>query len=341
MSAVRPANRTWKLRHRPRGELEAGDLELVVEPIRPPGDGEVLVRTLLLSLDPTNRIWMSDMEQYLPPVGIGEPMRGVTLAVVDESRSDRFAPGDLVTPHAGAWTAWQTLPASGLSPVRRREGIPLTAHLSVLGATGLTAHVGLFDVGGLRDAETVTISAAAGAVGSVAGQLAKARGCRVVGIAGGAGKCGWLTDELGFDAAVDYKSEDVRGRLAELCPHGIDLHFENVGGAILDAAIANMRIGGRIALCGLISSYNDAGPVPGPSEFQRVLMQRITIRGFIVLDHFASASAAFAEIGTLIGAGHMKWRDHIVDGLDNAPEALALLFSGGNTGKLMVRVSDL
>lgn len=341
MTPAERLNRVWKLRRRPQGAIRPGDLELATDPIPVPAEGEVLIRTLYLSLDPTNRIWMSEMEQYLPPVGIGEAMRGVTLAVVEQSRSDRFRTGDLVTPHEGRWSQWQTLPASKLSRIRPREGIPLSAHLSVLGSTGLTAHVGMVDIAGIRQGETVAVSAAAGAVGSVAGQIARARGCRVIGIAGGRSKCDWLTGELGFDAAIDYKNEDVRARLGELCPDGIDAQFENVGGAVLDAAIANMRIGGRIALCGLISGYNSTGPVPGPAEFQRVLMQRITIRGFIILDHFARAREAFAELEALIRDGRLKWRDHIVDGLENAPDALSLLFTGGNTGKLMIRVTDL
>ncbi|CAN7707829.1 NADP-dependent oxidoreductase [Aminobacter sp. LjRoot7] len=333
-------NRAWRLRHRPEGEPRKGDLELVEEPIRLPSPDEVLIRTIYLSLDPTNRIWMSDMEQYLPPVQIGDMMRGVTLAVVEQSRSDRFATGDVVMPHDGAWAAFQTLPAARLSKVPAKPDLPRSAYMSALGPPGLTGFVGIVDIGGAKEAETVTISAAAGAVGSIAGQIAKARGCRVIGIAGGPDKCSWLVDELGFDAAIDYKASDVGAELRRLCPDGIDMHFENVGGAILDAAIASMKIGGRIALCGMISAYNEGGPVSGPREFQRVLMQRLTIHGFLVMDHFRRARDGYAEIEGLIRDNRLKWKDHIVDGLDNAPDALNLLFSGKNDGKLMVRVSE-
>jgi hypothetical protein len=201
--------------------------------------------------------------------------------------------------------------------------------------------VGLVCIGEAKEGDTVTISAAAGAVGSVAGQIAKARGCRVIGIAGGRSKCSWLTQELGFDGAVDYKAGDVGAQLRALDADAIDLHFENVGGALLDAVMPFMRIGGKIALCGMISTYNDEGPVPGPREFQRVLMQRLTIRGFIVMDHFDRAREAYAHIEALIRDGRLVWKDHIVDGLENAPDALNLLFSGQNDGKLMVRVSDI
>jgi NADPH-dependent curcumin reductase CurA len=333
-------NRTWRLARRPQGELKPGDLELREEPVAAPGQGEVTIRTLFLSLDPTNRLWMSDAEQYYPPVEIGATMRGVTLAVVEESRSERFRPGEIVTPHQGEWALYQTLPDRRISRVRRAEGLPLSTHLNVLGPTGLTAYVGVNDIAGAKSGETVSISAAAGAVGSLAGQIARERGCRVIGIAGGREKCDWLVNQAGFDAAIDYKSADVAGELARLCPDGIDAHFENVGGAILDAAIASMRIGGRIALCGLIAGYNADGPIPGPRDFNLVLMRRLTIRGFIVIDHYHRAKEAFTEIERMIRAGRLVWRDHIVEGLEEAPRALALLFSGGNQGKLMVHVSD-
>lgn len=331
----------FRLMRRPEGDLRDGDLVLSREMLARPADGEVRIRTLLMSLDPSNRIWMSDADQYMPPVELGAPMRGVTLAVVEDSASEKFKPGDIVTPMDGEWASHQILPAARLARARPRDGIPLSALMSIFGPPGLTAHVGMVEIAGVKEGETVTVSAAAGAVGSVAGQIAKARGCRVIGIAGGPEKCAWLTDELGFDAAVDYKSHDVAAELGRLCPDGINAHFENVGGKILDAAIANMAEGGRIALCGLVSSYNSDGSVPGPREFQRVLMHRLTIRGFIVLDHFSRAREAFAEIEELVRAGKLRWRDHVVDGLENAPEALAMLFDGRNTGKLMVRVSDL
>ncbi|WP_210315564.1 NADP-dependent oxidoreductase [Nitratireductor aestuarii] len=334
-------NSTWKLLRRPVGMLQQGDLELVHEPVQPPAEGEVLVRTLYLSLDPTNRLWMSDTEQYLEPVGLGAPMRGVTLGIVEQSQAEKFPVGTLVIPHEGAWSRYQTLSATKIARLHLNADLPLSAYMSVIGPPGLTAYSGIVFVGEAQPGMTVTISAAAGAVGSVAGQIAKSRGCRVIGIAGGPEKCRWLVDELGFDAAIDYKSCNVAEELRRLCPDGIDLHFENVGGSILDAAIGNMRIGGCIALCGLISSYNSSGAVVGPSEFQLVLMRRIAIRGFLVMDFFKRAREAYAELEKLVLAGKLKWKDHIIDGLQNAPDAMNLLFSGRNEGKLMVKVSEV
>ncbi|MFP5305917.1 MAG: NADP-dependent oxidoreductase, partial [Gammaproteobacteria bacterium] len=291
------ANRQWRLRRRPRGAVVADDLEWVESTLPPLADGQVRVRNLLLSLDPTNRLWMSEREQYLPPVGLGETMRGGVLGVVEDSRSERFAPGELVMPAMGAWESYTQADAAQLHRVRREPGLPLTAQLSVLGATGVTAYFGMLDIGRPKAGETVVVSAAAGAVGSVAGQIAKLHGCRVIGIAGGPQKCAWLTDALGFDGAIDYKREDPGAALARLCPEGVDVYFENVGGRIFDAVMPHLNRFARVPLCGLIASYNDDGPVPGPAHFDRVLMRRLRIEGFIVLDYlprFAEAQAALA-----------------------------------------------
>jgi len=332
-------NRQWILRHRPVGEISAHDLELVTTPVPDLKADEVLVRTLYLSLDPTNRIWMSDMDQYLPPVQVGDVMRGGGIGVVEASKSDRFPVGALVNTGLGGWQDYVVAHADGLSPVPVIPGVPLTAFMSVLGATGLTAWFGMVDICKPQAGETVVVSAAAGAVGSIAGQLAKARGCRVIGIAGGADKCRWLVDELGFDAAIDYKNEDVGAALDRLAPNGIDCNFENVGGAIMNAVISRMNNFGRVALCGMISTYNLDTPAPGLDDFASILMRRLMIKGFIIIDYLPRAGEAFAELGPMVMSGQLKWKAHVVDGLENAADAVKLLFSGAHDGKLMVRVS--
>lgn len=332
-------NRKWILKQRPTASLGADDLELVDAPAPTPGEGEILIRNIYLSLDPTNRIWMSDREQYLPPVGLGDVMRGGTLGVVIESRSERFSPGDLAVPPDGGWQLYTTADASQTRRIKREPGVPLTAYLSVLGVTGLTAYIGVMDICQPKAGETFVVTAGAGAVGSVAGQIAAIQGARVVGIAGGPAKTAWLTGELGFRGAVDYKGEDVGATLDRLCPNGVDSAFENVGGPIMEAVYERLNTGGRVAVCGLISNYNDEGPIPGPKDFGRMLMKRLTVSGFIVIDHFHRARDAWSDIGGWIAEGRLKWKDHVVDGLENAPDALGLLFTGANDGKLVVRIS--
>ena len=329
----------WVLKHRPQGEIAPGDLELVEEPIRDLTDGEVLVRNVYLSLDPTNRIWMSDQDQYLPPVEIGETMRGGGIGVVERSRSDHFKQGDVVNPGLGGWSTHVICDGAAVSAVPSIPGVPLTAFMSVLGATGLTAWFGMIDIGKPQAGETVVVSAAAGAVGSIAGQLAKLRGARVIGIAGGAAKCAWLTGELGFDGAIDYKSEDVGAALDRLCPNGIDVNFENVGGEIMDAVFSRMNNFSRMILCGMISSYNKPGIPAGPSDFSRILMHRMMVKGFIIIDYLHRAPEALAELGPLVTSGQLKWKAHVEDGLENAVDALGRLFTGDHDGKLMIRVS--
>ena len=332
-------NQRWVLKRRPEGEIRPGDLELIEEPVRDLAPEEVLIRTVYLSLDPTNRIWMSDQDQYLPPVQIGDTMRGGAIGVVERSRSDRFRQGDLVNPGLAGWSVYSIVNAASLNPVPAIPGVPLSAYMSVLGATGLTAWFGMTDIGRPQPGETVVVSAAAGAVGSIAGQIAKLRGARVIGIAGGKAKCDWLTGELGFDGVIDYKAEDVGAALDRLCPTGVDVNFENVGGAIMDAVISRMNNFGRVALCGMISTYNNDGPAPGPTDFGRVLMHRLLIKGFIVIDYLPRAGEAFAELAPWVTGGQLKWKVHIEDGLENALESVGRLFSGEHDGKLLVRVS--
>ncbi|MEZ0364845.1 NADP-dependent oxidoreductase [Mycobacterium sp. pUA109] len=333
-------NAGWVLRRRPHGAIQSADLELIESPLAALGDDQILVRNVYLSIDPTNRVWMSDREQYLPPVGVGEVVRGITVGVVEDSTSSRFAPGDTVLLGDGGWQRYSMSDAAAATRIRRRDGIPLTASLSVLGTTGLTAYTGLLDICRPHPGETLVVSAAAGAVGSIVGQIGKIMGCRVVGIAGGPEKCRWIVEELGFDGAVDYTSEDVGDALDRLCPDGIDMDFENVGGAIMDAVYARMNRHGRMAVCGLISSYNSNGPMAGPTDFGRVLMQRLTIQGFVVLDHFDRARDAYADLASWIQAGRLRWKDYVLDGIEAAPEALSLLFTGKHDGKIMVRIAD-
>ncbi len=329
----------WVLRRRPTGEIQPGDLEFIEEPIRDLADGEVLVRTLYLSLDPTNRIWMSDQDQYMPPVAIGDTMRGGSLGVVERSRSDRFKQGDVVNTGLGGWTTHVVANGAALMPALQLPGVPLTAYMSVLGATGLTAWFGMCDIGRPQPGETVVVSAAAGAVGSIAGQIARLKGAHVVGIAGGRAKCDWLTGELGFDGAVDYKNEDVGAALDRLCPKGIDVNFENVGGDTMDAVVSRMNNFGRMPLCGMISTYNDDSRPAGPTDFVRVLMHRLTIRGFIITDFLPRAGEAMAELIPWVMEGKLKWKVHVDQGLEGAMDSLQRLFTGAHDGKLLIQVS--
>ena len=329
----------WVLRRRPAGEIQPGDLDLVEEPIRDLAASEVLVRTLYLSLDPTNRIWMSDQDQYMPPVALGDTMRGGSLGVVVQSRSDRFKQGDVVNTGLGGWTTHVIANEATLFPAPALPGVPLTAYMSVLGATGLTAWFGLCEIGKPQPGETVVVSAAAGAVGSIVGQIAKLKGCRVIGIAGGKTKCDWLTGELGFDGAIDYKNEDVGAALDRLCPNGIDVNFENVGGDIMDAVVSRMNNFGRMALCGMISTYNDDDRPSGPTDFVRVLMHRLTVRGFIITDFLPRAGEAMAELIPWVMAGKLKWKVHVDHGLEGAMDSLQRLFTGDHDGKLLIQVS--
>ena len=332
-------NRQWVLRQRPQGAVKDGDLELVEAPVPALNDGDVLVRTVYLSLDPTNRTWMNDVEGYLPPVGLGEVMRGLTLGVVEESRSERFKVGDAVMPLSGGWADYAVVPEGGLRAVHRAPGLPLTANMSVLGMTGMTAYFGVTDVLKAKAGETLVISAAAGAVGSIAGQIAKQRGCRVIGIAGGPQKCAWLVDELGFDAAIDYKNEDVGDALDRLAPDGIDLNFENVGGDIMIAVFNRLKIHARMAVCGLVSSYNATRMPPSPN-FGRIITHRLNVQGFLVLDYAHRAKEMVAEMGPWLADGRIKWKVHVDDGLENAVSSLNRLFTGDHDGKLLVRVSE-
>ena len=336
---VATSHRVIKMASHPDGALEDDDFELVDERVPEPGDGEALVRTLYLSLDPAIRVWMNGIDTYVPGIHVGDVMRAGGLGEVVQSRNAAYTEGDLVFGMM-QWSEYCIARAGpdGMMTLPRQE--PITAFLSVLGVTGLTAYFGMFDVAQPKEGETVVVSGAAGAVGSVAGQIGKIIGCRVVGIAGGPEKCAWITDELGFDAWIDYKSEDVAARLRQTCPEGIDVFFDNVGGDILDAVLGQINLHARIALCGAISQYDTAELSPGPRNFLNLIPQRGRVEGFILLDYRDRFVDAILQLGQWVQEGRIRYAEDIVDGLENAPAAFRRLFSGENTGKLIVKVAE-
>jgi NADPH-dependent curcumin reductase CurA len=334
------SNRRFLLRQRPEGRITDDTFELVEEAIPEIADGEALVRTQWMSLDPTNRAWIGATPTYLPPVAIGEVMRAVGLGQVVASKHDAYREGQLVQGLIG-WQEWAVVSDSApLLPVPELPGVSPSWYLGVLGATGLTAWVGLTDIGRPQPGETVVVSAAAGAVGSVAVQMAKIKGARVVGVAGGSEKCALLGDRLGIDATVDHRAADWNEQLVAATPNGIDVDFENVGGQIMDAVFARLNLRARVALCGLISGYNDPNPPAGPRTFSNLLVQRATLQGFIVLDHLERITEAATELGSWIREGKLQPLETIVEGFDQLPNAVNMLFDGANTGKLVLRVAD-
>jgi len=336
-----PGNRRFALRQRPEGRIDEETFELVEEELPAIGDREALVRTEWVSLDPTNRTWIDDMPGYLPPVQIGETMRALGLGRVVESKHPDYEEGQLVQGLTG-WT--ENFVASDAAPLQRVpeiEGVSPSFYLGVLGMTGLTAWVGMREIGKPKEGETVVVSAAAGAVGSVAGQLAKREGARVVGIAGGPEKGSILTEKLGFDAAVDHRAEDWREQLKAATADGIDVDFENVGGEIMDAIFNRLNLHARIALCGLISGYNESGPPSAPREtFGNLLVKRATLRGFIILDHFDKLAEVSAQLAEWIADGSLEPLETVVEGFEQLPSAINMLFDGANVGKLVVRVGS-
>jgi len=335
----RDTNRQWRLASRPKGMVSESNFQWVEEPIPAIADGEILVRVLYLSCDPTQRGWMA-MDTYMPAVAIGEVMRSIGVGVVERSQHPDFAPGDIVSAMTG-WQDYAVLNANGPArPSKIPAGVPLPLAMSALGHTGLTAYFGLLDVGKIREGETVVVSGAAGATGSMACQIAKIKGCRVIGIAGGPSKCKWLVDELGVDAAIDYKSEDVEKRLNELCPDGINVYFDNVGGPILDAALGELAMRGRVVICGAISGYNADELPAGPRKYLNLLIKRGRMEGFIIFDYLGRAGEAIKDIAAWAMAGKIKDRVETEEGLENAPKALQRIFKGENMGKQVVKVAD-
>jgi NADPH-dependent curcumin reductase CurA len=328
-------NRQWIYAQKPSGQVGPEHFEPRDAAVREPGDGEALVRTTLLSLDPASRAWMAG-RTYRAQLEPGELMAGWGLGEIVKSNAPGFAQGDLVSGEFG-WQQYATLPARHLTKQDKRHK---PEHiLGVLGITGLTAYFGLLDVGRPRAGETVLVSAAAGAVGTIAGQLAKIAGCRVVGSTGGRDKCKWIVDELGYDAAVDYREGDLIGQLRSTCPKGVDVYFDNTGGDMLAAALSRMNLWGRVVCCGVVSQYNATAPSAGPAGVPGFLVtKRIRMEGFVVMDFYQRRAQAEAALADLVGQGKLKAPVDVVDGFDKMPVALAGLFAGKNRGKLMVRV---
>jgi NADPH-dependent curcumin reductase len=329
--------KVWKLQRRPLGDIAPGDLELVSETLPDLAEGQFLLAILYISLDPTNRIWMSDMEQYMPPVALGAPMRAGVCGRVVASRKDGVDVGQIMA-GLGEWADHMVTDGGFMSPLPALPGIPLAASYGSLALVGPTAYFGLLDIGQPKPGETLVVSAAAGGVGQIVGQIGKIKGCRVIGIAGGKAKCDYVVNELGFDAAIDYKNEDVGAALDRLAPGGIDINFEQVGGPIMVEVLKRMNLFGRIALCGMISTYNDVDPREEPGFWTMILMRRLLIRGFIVTDFAPRFGESGAALAGWMMSGQLKTRQDIRPGLENAAEAVKLLYSGGNFGKLLIEV---
>ncbi len=331
-------NHAVHLASRPVGLPTRENWEFTQHPAPTPGDGEVLVQVLYLSLDPAMRGWMSDMPSYIPPVGIGDVMRALGVGRVIESGSADVEVGDYVSGLLGV-QEYSVVPARAVNKVDKSLA-PLPVFLSALGMPGLTAYFGLLEIGRPEGGQTVVVSGAAGAVGQVVGQIARIKGAHVVGIAGGPEKCAFVTEELGFDAAIDYKTDDVGRGLRLECPDGIHVYFDNVGGEILDAALARLARFARVVICGAISQYNATEGMRGPSNYMSLLVHHATMTGFVVSDYADRIGEAIPELAGWLQSGLLTSREDIVDDLENFPEALLMLFSGANMGKLVLKVAD-
>ncbi|WP_176743507.1 NADP-dependent oxidoreductase [Streptomyces agglomeratus] len=331
-------NRQIRLAARPTGDVKPEDWEHVSVPVDAPGPGQFAGRTRVISLDPAMRGWLDDRPSYLPPVGLGEVMRAGSVIEVTASNHPGFQPGDHVV---GTFGVQEHVVSDGKGALKIDTSLaPPSTYLGALGMSGMTAYFGLLDVGALKEGETVVVSGAAGAVGTTVGQIAKVKGCRVIGIAGGPEKCAVLTDELGFDAAIDYRAGDVKRALREQTPDGIDVYFDNVGGDILDAALTRLAMHARVVICGAISQYNNATPVKGPSNYMSLLVHRARMEGFVVFDYAKRYAQAAQEIAGWIGEGRLKVKEHVVKGtVDDFPETLHMLFRGQNVGKLVLELA--
>jgi NADPH-dependent curcumin reductase CurA len=329
-------NHQFKLARRPVGMVQRSDFEYVEAPVLQPGDGEVLVKILYISLDPAMRGWMNEGKSYIAPVGIGEVMRAGAVGRVVASNDPGVAVGDHVV---GALGVQEYAVAKGKGLTKVDPGLaPLPVYLGTLGMPGMTAYFGLLDVGKPKAGDTVVVSGAAGAVGQVVGQIAKIKGCRVVGIAGGPDKCAYLRS-IGFDAAIDYKHEDLKAALKQHCPKGVDVYFDNVGGEILDAVLTQLAMHARIVICGAISQYNEA-KMKGPSNYMSLLVNRASMTGMVVFDYAGRYAEAAREMAGWMATGKLKTREDVVEGLVTFPETLLRLFKGENTGKLVLKVAE-
>jgi NADPH-dependent curcumin reductase CurA len=334
-----PSNRQWCLARRPTGDTTPADFEWRTTEIPKLREGEFLVRVVYLSVDPANRVWISPVPSYLPAVEIGDVVRGFAVGVVEESLHAGFLPGDRVQGLLG-WQEYAVSTGASINKVHSDPRLPLAAHLGLLGHVGLTAYFGLLDVGRPREGDTLVVSGAAGAVGSLVGQIGKLVGCRVVGIAGSDEKCAWILEKLGFDAAINYRASSVLRGLMRHCRNGIDVYFDNVGGEILDAVLRLINFKARIVLCGMMSQYNSEAPRPGPSYLANAINKRARLEGFIVLDYFDRAQEATDQLIRWYAEKRITYNVEIVRGLEGAPDALRRLFDGRSHGKLLVQVSD-
>ena len=331
-----PTSRQWLLNGHPRGRgIEEGDFRLVETEIGTPGDGEMLLKTLYLGFDPAQKGWMENIADYVAPMAIGDVMRGSAISEVVESNHPGLEVGDLVMGSTG-WTEWHRSDGAGL--VKIDTALPPTAMLSVLGTTGVTAYCGLFKVGRPVAGDTVLVSGAAGATGSVVGQLAKIAGCRAVGIAGGEDKCRWLVEEAGYDAAIDYKAGDVRAQIRDHCPRGVDVIFDNVGGTILNDMLGEIATGARVVICGGISRYETGSLPAGPQNYFNLVFRRGTMAGFIVIDWASEFPAIRKRLEGFVQDGRLTYREDVQQGFENAPATLKRLFGGQNRGKQLLKL---
>ncbi|GHH77208.1 NADP-dependent oxidoreductase [Streptomyces sulfonofaciens] len=328
-------NAQYRLVARPVGLPRASDWKYVEEPAPNPGEGEFLVEVDYLSIDPAMRSWMNEGRSYVPPVGLGEVMRAAGIGHVVESHHPDHPVGEVVSGSFGV-QRYAVCDGKGVTPVDLSLG-EAPVHLGALGFSGLTAYFGLLDIGRPEPGQTVVVSAAAGSVGSLTGQIAKLKGCRVIGIAGGPDKCRFLVDELGFDGAVDYKAGSVRARLKDLAPNGVDVFFDNVGGQVLDDVLARLAHGARVVISGAVSQYNSTQGMSGPSNYMQLLVKRASMTGFVIFDYAARYGEARAELAEWLRSGRLKERTHVIEGgVERFPEALLGMFAGDNTGKLVL-----
>ena len=335
-------NRQWLLASRPQGMVTESNFQYHEAPVSELEDGQFLVRNCYIAFEPAMRGWMDDRPSYIPPIQVGEVMRAVTTGQVVASKHPDYQTGDCVQGGFGWQEYAVTSGKGGLMPASKiPAGASLTAPLGVLGITGLTAYFGLLDLGQPKGGETCVVSGAAGATGSIAGQIARIKGCQVIGIAGGPDKCAWLTDAARFDAAIDYKSEDVAARLRELCPDGIHIFFDNVGGEILDAVLAQIAMKARIVLCGGISRYNDEELQPGPKNYFNLILQRARMEGFILVDYYRRFAEGVQELSGWLDSGQLVHQEDIQEGFANAPRTFLRLFEGKNLGKQLLKIADV
>ena len=330
-------NKQWILSKFPVGEIKEGDLVLHDSEIPKLIDGQILIKNIYLSLDPANRGWMSGQKSYVDAMQLGDVMRGGTISIVEDTKSEKFEKGDIVNA-MGGWQEYCVSDGKGIRKIPLNTGFKLDSFMSILGMTGMTAYFGLLDITKPKAGETLVVSAAAGAVGSIVCQIGKIKGCRVIGIAGSQDKCDWLVNDLGIDGSINYKTENLREKLKELCPSGVDIYFENVGGKNTEIILSRMNVNSRISLCGLISGYNSETIVSGPA-WGNLLIKRINLRGFIVFDYIKRYMEAFQDLSTWMRDGKIKYKNHIIPGIENAENALKKLFNGENFGKLIIEVS--